>query len=328
MIDTTTNENGAEYGDVIHVTYVFDTSSIRAIRFADLSFAAQTTNLAISPITIFELLSHLDEEEKVKNFKSTTFDYFKVNLRKCQIPRLLDDPWAEQANDVGAKNVVNPSRFEDSVVLPQLISKLESSQTLEDFYRRRVTFPNGDVGDIIGLPVRVRDLLNEEETKYRIHVTKLCQTMLDNFSFNDIQRFTPADFVRIVAHAVNGLARRYEETLNKTDQIDITGPVFSVYYPYFGYGAARAIEYLSNANGVISRLNIDPNDMEDSAICAHLRLTEKRILVTDDGGTRDALKDSLQNLHSVSETLNQPVVALTEVINTDEFKRRTIPEHH
>jgi hypothetical protein len=314
--------------EITDVTYIFDTSSIRIISSVDLSLAVGRVRLAVSPITILELLCHLDESHRQSNMRSTPFEFFKRNLLKIKIPELLNDPWAEQADAVGARNIVNPSRFEERLVLPELLSKLELSQTLEDFYRQRITFPNGDIGAISDVSVRVRNILNQEEIAYGKRITNLCRTMLEDYSFDEIQQLTPVDFIRIVTNSANSLARSYKESLNHLRQTDISGAVFSVYGPYFGYIAARAIHYLLGAHGSISALNIDLNDLEDSGICGHLHLTKNRILVTNDRGTQDALSKFLQDLHSASTMLNQPVVALTEVINANEFERRTIPKHH
>lgn len=167
-------------------------------------------------------------------------------------------------------------------------------------------------------------MLDEEEKRYREHVTKWCRLMLDEFSFERSQIFLPAEFVRFAANAASGLARHYAEGLENLSAADLSGPVFSATYPNIGYGIFRAIEYLRRANGSIDELNIDTNDMEDSAICLHLNLTEHRILVTSDGGTLDALNAALENIRCASEDLGQPVAAFTEVLHTDAFRKRVL----
>ncbi len=309
------------------ITYILDTSSVRGLRADDVRLASSRFDVAVSPITVFEFLCHIDERGKKERGlpNDVLSPLHKANLLKCRSLRLLDDPYAEQADDVGARAVVNPTRFEDRLVLPQLFPAIESSTSIEEFYSQQVRYPHGAVADIRDTAERARNLLKEEEKRYRHHVIKWCRLMLKEFGFERSQGFSPEEFVRFAAHAASGLARHYADGLGSLSQEELSGPVFSATYNNTGYGIVRALEYLRKANGDIDRLNVDGNDMEDSAICLHLDLTKHRILVTNDGGTRSALSSALENLRGASESLGTPVVAFTKVMNTEEFKEAVLP---
>lgn len=310
--------------------YILDTSSIRSIRFADLQASALSTHLAVSPISVFELLCHLDEQYRKEGGAESSgwTSLHKVNLAKCSLLSLLDDPYAEQADAVGARGLVHPTRFEDRLVLRQLLTALESSNTLDDFYSCKVKYPTGETGLVCDAPVRARALLDEEEARYKAHMNRWCKLMIEEFGYERTQHFTPVEFVRVAVHAASGLAKYYEDGLRAAAsgaELDLRGSVFSAIYVHVGYEIARAVEYLRRADGNIESLNIDPNDMEDSAICLHMNLIEQRVLVTGDRGTYEAVDQALRNLRAAGEVLHQPVVAHTRVISTDEFKRRLVP---
>ncbi|MCK9463511.1 MAG: hypothetical protein M0R80_28145 [Proteobacteria bacterium] len=314
----------------VNEIYVLDTNSIWSMRFEDLRSASSRAHLAVSPISIFELLCHLDEQNKkgrgaeVSGWSRVN----KVNLAKCSLLSLLDDPYAAQADAVGARDLVHSTRFEDRQVLPQLFPALESSSTLDAFYSCEVKYPNGETGLVRNAAARARALLEAEEARYKAHVNKWCALMIAEFGYERTQQFTPVDFVRFAVHAASGLAEHYKDglpTVTSGAELDLKGPVFSATYTHLGYGIARAIEYLRRAGGNIESLNIDPNDMEDSAICLHLSLVEHRVLVTGDGGTYKAVDQALRNLRAASEALHEPVVAYARVISTDEFKSRLVP---
>ncbi len=307
--------NIQKYAIMADTRYILDTSSVRGIKFRNLQSAVQTTHIAVSTVTILELLCHIDE---VNNW-----NLFKTNILKCELLELLNDPFAEQAERVGARSIVNPTRFDDKLVLPQLYRALRESATLEDFYNHQVHYPSSEVAAVEGVASRTRDVLTEDENKYRNHVMRLCKLMLSEFGFERSKQFTPSEFVKFVNNAVFQLAADWENKLSLKEGV-LLEPIFSTYYPYFGYGLMRGIEYLKRANGNIDILKIDPNDMEDSAICAHLSLTEKRILVTSDDGTYQAIRKSLEHLQLVSASLHQDIAIFTDVIYTKDFEQTVI----
>ena len=46
------------------ITYILDTSSVRGLRADDVRFASSRFDVAVSPITVFEFLCHIDERGK------------------------------------------------------------------------------------------------------------------------------------------------------------------------------------------------------------------------------------------------------------------------
>ena len=304
--------------------FLLDTSAIRAIRFDDLRVVAKNAQLAVSPISILEFLCHIDEHSKKETNSEVLSRLHKANLLKCRLLELLDDPYAEQAEEVGAKKLVNPNRFEDRLVLPLLFPALEAATTLEEFYGQHVSYPTGEEGAIRDVANRARLELDKEEKRYIENVTNICQLMLKHFGFEYSQQLKPDDFIKLTFLEAYNLANYYEEGVHL--ERDMLEPVFSSIYPNIGYGIVRAVEYLRRANGRIEALNIDPNDMEDSLLCLHLSLDKPRVLVTGDKGTLHALRHSLKNLALASKKHQQPSFILTEVIETSEFIQRFLPK--
>ncbi len=72
-------------------------------------------------------------------------------------------------------------------------------------------------------------------------------------------------------------------------------------HSYFStaYVIARARNYAIKAGTTEPPLPIDPHDMEDAAICAHLSLVEKSVLVTNDRGTISALIEGQERLRRI-----------------------------
>jgi len=81
-----------------YLKYVFDTSSLISTGRKYLEVASDKADLCISTISIYELLCHIDEDESGED----TFSRRKGNLLKCQIPRILNDPFADHTILVGA----------------------------------------------------------------------------------------------------------------------------------------------------------------------------------------------------------------------------------
>ncbi|MBZ0264210.1 hypothetical protein K8I28_06040 [bacterium] len=302
--------------------YILDTSSIRSMKFDDIRTISSCAELAVSPITVFEFLCHIDEfAKKEKHLSNGELSRLhSANFLKCRELKILDDPYAEQAQKVGAQAAVEPSRFEDRLVLPKLYEALESSSTLEEFFSKEVIFPSGETALLRDVAERTRIVLEDMENKYCDYIKSLCTEILEQFSFEGSQRMTSVNFVELIGSSSIKIAEEYALEIEQTELRELKGSVFSALFPNLGYCISRSIEYLRRANGDIERLNIDGNDMEDSAICLHLSLLENRILVTGDGGTLQALKTSIEKLNEASETLQQSVTANADVISTDSFK--------
>jgi hypothetical protein len=72
-------------------------------------------------------------------------------------------------------------------------------------------------------------------------------------------------------------------------------------HSYFttSYVIARAKGYAIKARTTEPPLPIDPHDMEDAAICAHLSIVEKSVVVTSDRGTIAALIEAQERLRRI-----------------------------
>jgi hypothetical protein len=300
--------------------YIVDTSAVRSLSARVVARCAASSTLTISPLSVFELLCHLDEPSPRQGTPSESFAYWKQNVMKCEYLTVRDDPFAEQAAAVGARAAVNPTRFEDKVVLPQIFPKLRQASSLEEFFDQTVRYPTGEEGSLRDVAANARRTLDEAEQGYIAFVNDIEQELLTRYGFDGALALQGGAYVRYVIATANNLARHYQD-----EKLSITGgAVFSAIFLYVGYVLARTRLYMRQA-GKDQPLQVDPNDMEDSAILLHLDLTEPRVLVTNDGsgrrpGTIGAFKEALQNLTAASQEVGAEVVALPRVIRPDQLE--------
>lgn len=248
-------------------TYIFDTSALKSAKSDKIKEISKRERIALSPISIYELVCHLDETKNEED----TFARQKGNLIKSKSFEILHEPFANCATTIGISGVVNPTRFEEPPVLTQLIEQLEKSKTLEEFHTKEVTFPNEDIGRIRDVAANARKTFGEENNRYIKHINTLHQIIEKIGGYGNIDAKA---FVKICE---SGAASFFDNV----DKL-LAAKVFASTYAYMGYKLARLLKYQGN--------NIPKNDTEDSFICLHLNLIEPIALVTNDSGTIDALE--------------------------------------
>ena len=85
--------------------YLLDTNAIRSLGGLTLQAVRGAGHeLLLSPITLWELISHLGDEQ---------FALARANARRGNLCQILHDPLAEIMADVGCGAAANPSRFQD-----------------------------------------------------------------------------------------------------------------------------------------------------------------------------------------------------------------------
>ena len=279
---------------------LFDTSCVQGIagwRFAEI---APRRDLAVSPITYYELLCHLDERDDDGSARET-FRRRKGQLLKLRYFRVLDDPYAHHALSIGASDIVAPGRFEERLLLPGMLAALDASETLDDFYAKEITDQNGRLRlakDSAEAARQELDRLEREFTKVMAETWEGLRSALEEkaekeFSDDDLRRAIATFCVKIIHdHQEDGAAagkpRFIERTANSL-------------FPYYGYTVARALEYALDPKRVY-----DVNDVEDGVICLHLDLAKPDILVTNDEGTRRCLARALNTLVLAGDPVDAP----------------------
>lgn len=299
--------------------YILDTSALKGIGRAKLEMIVQHHDLAISPMTFHELLCHLDEIDG-----DMTFERQKGTIMKCQIPRILHDPFAYHALTVGATDVSNPTRFEDTVMIPQLLEILGAAESLEAFYESEVTFPDGSIGSCKDVSARVRKVLDLEEAKYIKHQSVIRQELVENFPKWRSEGITTQQMGNYIVSSLNNLFMSYRNEDGITERL-LPLKVTSSMYMHIGYNAFRAINYMMASREGDRTIAPDPNDCEDSYIAIHLELFKRDVLVTDDKGTLDALRRASEAFH---QFFGDGMQIESRVLSNDEFLTETLNKQH
>ena len=274
--------------------YILDTCAIRGISRKKLESAIQNgIDIAICPITGFELASHL--------IKATKDGYSRAlsNFLKCRVPRLLDDSAVLWADRAGVPQSVNQSRREDRDLLAQMIEIVSETESLDDLHAKHPRYPDGVLCSLVNCGEMFGEILQGEERQHVDRMTSLLGTATFFRSLNGSYAITR----RVLMENLEGAGRGIPANTSISRHKAIRNA--SVQAPYVGYMLYRLYEAKN-----MGRM-IDGNDYEDALICLAIDWAARDILVTGDKGTIEALRHT---------------AALLEredcVISTDEFIRR------
>ena len=264
--------------------YILDTSVLRSTPTVLLRSAAARFDIAISPMTAYEIICHLDEENNKKNFNGQ-----RSLLLKCGLPRLLIDPFAQHAIAVGAGHVLNRTRLEDPAIIQQLIGNLKESDTLSDFYSTEVQYSDGSVATCREVANRARTVLEGEERNYVAHLRQLAHLISADYPDVATSGLTDQQLGEVIAVSLRQMIKGYRDEDGITAELLATNVVSSMYF-HLGYKAHRTAHYLQSAgpNANLDAIPFAQNDCEDSYIAIHLELFRKDALVTSDKGTLEA----------------------------------------
>ena len=291
--------------------YLLDTQALRSLSFGTIRKAvARGLRLAVSPISLWELLTHLDESTDAAGFERR-----KGWLVKARGLRVLDDPFAAHAHRVEAPGVADESRFDDAPILLDVLDALHTSTTLAAFYDVRITY-RGDRRTVKDSAARARDVLADAESDYVRHVHRMIALIDEQIGRAALRTVSDERYVQVASAGTFALADFYGSF--GYDAPDLFERVFESIYPHLGYVFERARLYaMSNPLG--APIAVDPNDAEDGMLCLHLGLAADRMLVTNDKGTRRALGEAgarLQRQLAETGTSYSPRLVMT----CDEFK--------
>jgi hypothetical protein len=304
----------------MNIEYVMDTSAVRGLSDRQVEAAAKRWRLTVSPLSVYELLCHLDQSAKGHDSAEAAFRFRKDQVLKCRHLEIRDDPFAEQAIAAGARASVNMTRFEDRVVVPQIFPLLETAASPEELRGMTVAYPNGRRGSLHEVATRASASLGKAEEEYASFVQLVRDQLVREYGFEKALVLDGLDYVKYISGSARRLENQYRE-----DGVRIEGgSVFSAIFLHVGYILARTRLYMSRV-GDGEPLRVDRNDMEDAAILLHLDLREPCALVTNDGsgkkpGTIHAFNEALSHLKTASELLGAEVVALPRVLALEEFR--------
>lgn len=282
--------------------YILDTSAIRGISGAKLKAAATKFEIAVSTLSVLELASHLNDSSD-----ETTYLRARGNLLKCQIARVLDDPfWLLSQR---TQSSANPTRKEDKFVLEQLMAAAEQSQTLAELKTKTLSYPDGAVASCDDIGKNIAEILKEEEDSFVTHIESLPNLAKLDPSLNGKHKLTSAVLFGQMTAATQSLAAGVDR--------NIQARTFLATAPYFGYLLHRLYHYANCCQPGEVTLPIDRNDCEDAYISLSLELNAGDTLVTNDSGTLAALRSTIALLNEVLPvSLNS-----NHVMSNEEFLR-------
>jgi hypothetical protein len=260
---------------------VLDTSAFYRLSFEELEGVAERAAVLVSPISLCDILSHLDDPRH-RNEAGEPGEVRRSRLCKCDLLQALCNPLVECFPFTGLS---------------------ESLDTL-----------CGGAGWAAAAE-RARSALDEARQVHARQVLDFCQDLVAQLGVERALSLSGPDFVRFALASAKELAGPCREL--GTEAPALEGAVLSSIYPFAGYRLARAQDRLRRTRGERGPTP-DPDDMEDAHLCMHLDLLEPRALVTADAGALSALGRALGELAGASAKVDAEVVALTRAMSPEE----------
>lgn len=283
----------------MHEKLLFDTSALRSLSWENLKrLSDKGCDLFISPFSFWEILCHLDEEQK--------FDRFKIELIKFKHFTILDDPFGITAKYTKLHKSVMQDRVEDHELIQGTISVLTKSSSIENFYSSFFIDSNKNARKIQDCVERGRSILSAQSDSYIDFVTKI----IDSIKCNNSKYETEYDRHILVLSLIDGCIRGIETQGGNREEFEKN--LKNEIYVYFSYILHQSLEYLNN-----NILNIDPNDYEDSRICQHLSLNSALTLISNDKNLCNAVNSTISLLQTLNdkEFITSIKVEKTEYLN-------------
>ena len=283
------------------ITYLLDTNAIRSIRRSALQSARDAGHrLLLSPISMWELLSHMGDDN---------FSLAHANALKGQLCEVLDDPLAEMMNDVGCREAVNASRFHDRDAIIAVVRELETATTYQEMCERRVVVA-GEVRLISDIAENIEKVFGLEKTRFKRDMLSRCRDYTERLGRKGAMQLGCEQFCREAVSLAHGLledTRVAECALSFAQIADRT--ILGA-----GYAVARAIAYIPNVP------DIDTNDLEDYYICLHLSASSDRTFVTDDKNTYKAINSVIAAFTDIAQSTGKTFALQARVIKTKDFQ--------
>ena len=282
------------------ITYVLDTQALRGLSGELIKKGrALGYDLAISPFTLTEVFCHLGEKGK----GGFTFDK-RGQILKANYARLLPEPHSsvvafyDRTLDMGS---------ELSDFLKQTLELLENSTLPEE-----LSAIQGRVREalLVGAEKK-REFHNQLEEDHTRIVHAVAARLVQLVGIKNLDNIP--DPV-VMAAALGPVLRPSWDFAGRSEESSDAEGVHWLVETYFpiSYLIARTRDYVIKAGSAAPPLPIDPHDMEDQSICAHLSLERKAVIVTGDQGTIRALTEAHQRLERL--LMDLPAVQKSDAI--------------
>lgn len=270
---------------------LFETSGFLAVpRQQVAALRTRGHSLYLSPLAIWEVLTHLDERGR--------WDRFKGLLLKARPFNFLDDPIATLHQAVGP--APPPDRTPDFVLLRAVLDRLATAESLNEFYATPLALPNGTHRHVAGCSERARNVLDEGAQRFTELVRSVGRYMVSQYGAQP----SPDDIVVAAVSLARGDLVR-AEARGEIVRIEDAANASLMFWIYV---VQQAIRYAVAGSGPAR------NDYEDAQILFHLRLREQRVVVTQD----KRLSEVLRSAESLLGTLDDADITKKTMIATVE----------
>lgn len=302
--------------------YLLDTQAVRSVNRQELEGAATGHSMVMSPVSFWEIISHLDEIIRKKPEPQASFEQWKAILLKCRIPMLLEDPFVSQASRAGVPSLVNPTRFEDRQGIPLILDELEQSPTLDNFACRQIIIPGTAPRAIRDIAARTRDCLAQVEGNYRQSIQATAAKIIGETGLEMARALSGSDFYHMALRAV--AVGVYQDALqNEEHDRDLFGRLTVAAYICGGYMVARTLRSFVNNGYQVGQVIVDKNDTEDFMVSMHMSYNEDVTLVTGDEGTREAVQRTIDELRHHATALDVTPTIHARIIDVPAFRAET-----
>ncbi|HEU4382105.1 MAG TPA: hypothetical protein VFR85_01280 [Anaeromyxobacteraceae bacterium] len=262
-----------------------DSSAFYRLSLAELEAIAARAAVLVSPVSLAEILSHLDEPRRRDETCGGAGAVRRDCLCKCDLLRTVWEPLADRPPFAGLCRCL-------------------------------------DEPDEGGMPGKVAERLRDAlEDAWRSHARRSLdfrESLVARLGLGHALSLSGREFVRLAAEGVQALAKEYAEL--GVEVLALEGVLFSSLYPLAGFRLARAQDDLRRSRSGAGP-DLAPGAMEDELLCRHLHLLEPRALVTADPQVRSALNRALAELAGASAEMGIEVVALTRAMSVEDVLR-------
>lgn len=280
------------------VEYLLDACVMRGSKWSLLAQAVAAGELlAVSPVTFWELISHLDE--------GGHYGYLKARgwFLRAKGFALLEHPHVEYMDSIGAGAIVPADGLLERDCAGALVSSLAQAATLEELYQGAFHDKTGELRTLNGCAAAARAELQKLRSK---HVARMS-------GIKDALRGAPA-----AALTEEGLADWLErEVARMRIEEERAGHsvspqrMFALVALHLGHALALSVSPASPKG----------NDYQDSRLLLHIHLDGARVLVTEDKPFREALVASERLVNLVAARLELPSSPLP-VMSKIQFEER------
>jgi len=303
------------------VTYVLDTQALRALP-GDLLRRAHDAgyDIAVSPYSLHELLSHLGQVGK----KGIPFDK-RGQILKVKCCRILAEPHSAALAPLDSSFDLHD---EERRLLQSTLDLLEHSVQPDDQKELETAVQEA----LLENSEQIRELHFQLESDFRIIVQRVAARLEQALTLSGVEKIPD----ELIFAASRGPLLRPDWATPGRDlhglavDRDAEGAHFFDFNWYStSYILLRTREYILKKGSAAPPLPIDLHDMEDAALCVHLILSQKTVLITADTGTLRVLTESqerLSRLTTLSEVTVWPGVRVIHTLKfADEIRRLASP---